>query len=876
MVPPPPDLERRPAARAVRRAGEVVLGLLAFGTAWPFGAVEPFWEAIATAGVALLCSLWAIHTGLTRRLRLRFDAPALLLCGLIALSGLQLVPLPAGVVGIVSPSTARWHTEMRPATAERLPGESTALERPTSFPISLDPTATRLFACRLFALLAVYLAARNWLATRDSLRRLAWLALVTGTALAVVALGQYFSSPPTTIYWSVPTAGAVFGPFVCRNHYPDFLALCIGLGAGIPAANRKSPTLGAMADLPPGTFWEEAFDLLTAPLQLLHRPAAVAAALGVGLMLASISFSLSRGAMLALLTAALGTFFLARRRPSGTKTGTRTAVTLAAAASFAAVAWLGWQPLGDRLGDIGSGRSPDDRTALWKTTLPQVPGFWLGGAGNGTHLRIELLGRSETEAQPIANSVSEHAHNEYLEAAVEGGMPRFAITLAMPAFVLLALARGYRKLHDRSAGPPILGVWFGVAMIAAHAVTDFALHIPAVALLAVTATAFALAAANDSEFHTAKRRRSSGTSVEAPARSERTHWMGWPAVALAASLALVMLLLTSDARQRHLGDKYLRAGMESGRSTRPEANRHRIDLLEASIAADPRNPDAFFQLAQAHLDAANDLSPIPAEALAGPVLPRRARPERHPPEMIEAHILPALRALRTARDLCPLVAEVHARLGLLAGYCAESEPALVHLERAKRILKNDPDIWYACGVEAARTGDRAGAIAQWKQSLRLSPKQLRPILRAARSTLTPEEMLDALLPDDPVVLLAAADDLHPDRRTGRARRAPFLMRAADGERPNATVEQWIAVAKARGELERIPDARGAWERAIALDGDRAEAHDGLARLLEVEELYAEALPQLEWLASRRPADGDLKLRLVAARHGAKLNRQIGP
>ena len=869
--------ERRPAVHAVRAAGEIVLGLLAFGTEWPFGSVEPFWEAVATAGVALLCVLWAVHVGLTRRLRLRFDAPALLLAGLIAHSGLQLVPLPASVVAVLSPASARWNAEMRPAMAEVLPGETTSAPRPTAFPISLDPTATRLFACRIFALLAVYLAARNWLATRESLRRSAWVALIGGAALAVVALAQYFSSPPNTIYWNMPTGGAVFGPFVCRNHYPDFMALCIGLGAGALVSNRKSSKLVAAPDPQRGPFWMKALDLLTAPLPLLQRPGAVAAVACLGLMLASIPFSLSRGGLLALVAAAIATFVLARGRGSAGGGAARSAVTLAAAGAFAAVAWLGGQSLADRLNQVGSGRSPDDRTALWSATLPQIPGFWLGGAGNGTHLRIEPLGRSETERQPIANAVAEHAHNEYLESAVEGGLPRFAIALALPAFALLALARGYRRLHDRSVGPSILGVWFGLSMIAAHAVTDFALHIPAVALLAVTATAFGMAAAHDDEFHPARQwRRSSMPATEGPMKSTRLQWSGWHAVAIASLLAVAMLLLTADARQRYLGDAYLRAGMETGRSMRPEVNRHRIALLEASVAADPRNPDAFFQLAQAHLDAAVDLEPTPAEAIAGPVLPRRARPERDSPVMIEAHILPALRALRTARALCPLVAEVHARLGLLAGYCTQSEPALVHLERAKRILKNDPDIWYACGVEAAHSGDRAGAIAQWKQSLELSPRALRPILRAARATHSPDEILGELLPDDPIILVAVADDLYPDRRAERTLRLPFLTKAADGERSNATADQWIAVAKARGELERVADARAAWGRAIALDGDCADARDGLARLLEREELYADALPQLEWLASRRPGDGDAKLRLIAARHGAKLNRQIGP
>jgi tetratricopeptide (TPR) repeat protein len=89
------------------------------------------------------------------------------------------------------------------------------------------------------------------------------------------------------------------------------------------------------------------------------------------------------------------------------------------------------------------------------------------------------------------------------------------------------------------------------------------------------------------------------------------------------------------------------------------------------------------------------------------------------------------------------------------------------------------------------------------------------------------------------------------------------------------VGQWMAAAHARRELDRIAGAREAWERAIELDRETAEAHEGLARLLEGEEMYAEALKELDWLTSRRPADPDLKVRGLAARHGAKLQRQIG-
>ncbi len=824
-------------ARITRSAGEVVLMVLAFATAWPFGSVEPFWEALANAGIAVLAGLWAVHAGLTRRLRLRFDAPSLILSGLVLLSGLQLVPLPRAVVQLVSPASVQWREAMLPAVGELLPGETTAAVRPSSFPISLDPSATRLFAGRIFGLLVVYLAARNWLASRESFRRLAGIALLNGVALSALALGQYFSSAPNEIFWCVPTGGQVFGPFVCRNHYPDFIALCAGLAIGIMVTKRVPPKIGANHAFETGSIWDDIQEMLSAPLQLLQQPTVLAAAAGVGLMLVSIPFSLSRGGMLAFLAATIGVFLLARFRKGAageSNTINRTAVTVATAVALVVVAWFGWAPLEKRFDEIGSGQSIDDRTPLWNSTAQQLPGFWLGGAGNGSHLRIEPLGRTDVG---IADRVAEHAHNEYLEAAIEGGVLRCGLTVALPVIVLISLARGFRKLHARSIGPLILGAAFGLMVVSAHAVTDFALHIPAVALLATIVAAYGMAAANDPEYQPTRQRRVPSTPT----------WSGSTALAIAASLCLMMVLLTWNARQRYLGETYLVAAMEQSRA----GNFHRIEWLEASVAADPHNPDAFFQLAQAHLDASAELGTS------------------------EVHIHAALQALRTARELCPLVAEVHARLGLFAGYFSQSEPAIVHLERAKLILKTDSQIWYACGVEAAKAGEPANAIAQWKRSLQLSPKQLRPILRTAKQTLTPADILRMLLPDDPVVLLGAAEELYPDRLKQRTERRPFLERATIGERPGSTVSQWIAVATAYGELERIDEARKAWGHAIELDREGLPAREGFARLLETEELYDEALPQLQWLLAKRPTDPDLRLRYKAAVHGAKLQREIG-
>ena len=405
-----------------------------------------------------------------------------------------------------------------------------------------------------------------------------------------------------------------------------------------------------------------------------------------------------------------------------------------------------------------------------------------------------------------------------------------------------------------------------------------ALQLPAVSLLAMIVTAYAMAAAHDSEFQLVKQKRRGSlarTEVEPAPKQSRATFLGFPAIALACSLAALMILLTWQSHRRAVAEKYLTAGIAQGRSLNPDPYRIRIGYLEASTAANPSNPEAFFELAQAHLDAATDLGPAPAEAIAGHVLPRRARPERFSPTLVERHIRPALRALRTARELCPIIPEVHARLGLLAEYWTRSEPALVHLDRAKLLLKSDPEIRFACGVEAAKAGDRERAMAEWKKSLELSPNQLRPILREAGKSLSPQEILWSLLPDDPVVLMGAVDELYPNRRTQRAERRPFVERAAEGNRPDATITQWVASAIACEELDRGVDARRAWERALDLDRDRGPTRDGLARFLEADEQYADALPHLEWLLAKNPNDAGYRLRHKAAVHGAVLQREIG-
>ncbi len=855
-----------PAVAYVRAAGEVVLYALVVIAPWPFASVEPPAEYLLAAGVTLLAALWAVHTGLTGRIAIRPDAVAVALGGLVLWTAFQLLPLPEAVVGVLSPSRVSWHNSLLPAQSELLPGEAGSEARSSFLPLTVDRSATTTFLCRLLELFVVYLAARNWLATRESFPRLAWALTANGVALAVFALSQAMSSPQSEMFWSVrvPNGSGPFGPFVCRNHYPDYIGLCLGLCVGLLLPRQRTAGDG------PGP------KLLTA--QGLALTAATA------IMVVSIPFSLSRGGVIAALVAGAGSWLLARSVGGRGGPG-RWALLAAAAGAALTAAWLGASTVEDRLSTLATTESTTGRIPLWTDSLQLAPGIWGGGTGGGTYVWVEPTVRRD--GRP-AMYYYENAHNEYLEAWIEGGVVRFVLTLVLAVGPLVAIVRGYRRRHDRSVGPWILGAGFGLAIVIFHAFTDFGVHMPPVALLATVVAGFGLAAAQDVGFipqrvRVRRTRAGQATVTEVigpadeapPVDDPRGTFRGIPATFVGLGIALLALLATLDARSRDRGYRLLLAADEAAAAGRTE---DRVAQLDARAATRPNDPEALFAAAQAHIDEAISSTWIPGAGLAGAAAGFTAPPDQIAPAVRDRHIIPALKLLREARRANPLAPKPHTRLGLYAEVFATSEPASVHFARAKSLIPSDPDVWYASGRSAFKHGDPAAAWADWKRSLALSPQNLPAILAAARGKLTPAEIRVKLLPDDPVTILAALDLLFPDRVAQAAERRPFVQSVIDlartPPRTGTTADRLMALAMALDELGNPDDADDAWDKAVRLAPDRPDVRDRYARWLERDERYDEALVHLEWLRQRNRGNQDVQDRLDAARHAVRLKKDI--
>jgi len=220
----------------------------------------------------------------------------------------------------------------------------------------------------------------------------------------------------------------------------------------------------------------------------------------------SLSLSLSRSAYLGLPVGvtvfALLSFFLVYRGALAHRgllaAGALTLVVLSLGLAVAAGA--GSLSVQLRVAELGL---DEYREKLWFITVPPMLSLdpWLGaGANMFDQLSLRYRGTGFT-AKPV------HAHNDWLQLLVEYGRVGFLLGAAFFCVHLCAGWRNAMRLVRETAPDGILPQSFelglctgsvaALAAVGAHAVFDYSLHIPAVALLVALAAGFLSAARID-------------------------------------------------------------------------------------------------------------------------------------------------------------------------------------------------------------------------------------------------------------------------------------------------------------------------------------------------------------------------------------------
>lgn len=806
----------------------VVLAMVALSP-WAFASVAPQWESLLFQGVAVLLGLW----GCRLLLHLEFpwcDCPvAMCLGGLLLLALVQMIPLDRGVLRAIAPSTADLYDGLLPGEGETLPGDVRA-DVPVRLTLSVFTYGTRRDFTRLLAVFLVYLAVRKNLASPAHFTRLAIVAVVVGAALSLLGIAQFFTSPPHTIYWTTPTEGMVFGPFICRNHFPFYANLCLGLGLGLLVGRlRHRPDASGFAEL-------------------LREPRLLWLLAGMILILVGIVFSASRGGLLALVTAA-AVFFAVRSRRSPSVLAP---VLILVGVSVGLLSWFGTDRFTMRYTSlVDGGALGDERVSLFVRLLPTCARFPIWGTGSGSFDYIEPMSRSD--GRDVGYHF-QHAHNEYLEALIEGGVIRLALSLAAIVLVYRAARCALRGPIDLPTHGLVLGGVFAFTSFVVQSVVDFGAHVPAIALLATVLVAMLVAQGDGPR----------------PEVTRLPALIALP-LSLVGVLALAgcgVYLVTEGRREADVGVEF--AAVRALRDSTKTADQARqLAHFETALKRSPHNPEAIFQLGQLRIRLylgyrdllrradepvlaaqAVALSSTPglpgAASLVGAADVRERRIAAKLGPLDEILLRPGLVLLTRSRQMNPTRARTHLALAACRDRFQSPDAADVYLERAVRLDPADPEIAYEAGLLRLRAGKIDQACADWKRSLQISESHFDRMLEAGGILF--DQRSEDLLAGQPQLRLRAATKLYPDPDSPRRR--ALLERALE----EADADTGPLKARLLARLGRLPEATTAYTAALAKHPQQFEWRLELAEVLVHERRWRDARQELRAVLAVSPGN----------------------
>jgi hypothetical protein len=421
----------------------VLFALLPFGAA--YGVAASAVEVLALGAAALLIAFEG--TERARRVLHGLLLPASLL---LAILWLQLVPMPLGWLGWASPTAATLYRQMIDSSARWLT-------------ISIDPHGSLLAILRLAACGAAFLvAAAAPLPGRGSL--LYWAVLLSGTLGAGVAWWHVYEGWGTLLFGQfvpdhpIDATRRLHWPLLNANHLATWMNVTwiVALGAIV-----WPPLLGARSSRLGGSQRAIAAVALVAALSTLigtrSRGGAAAAAAGLCILV----------------------LLWPPRGPAARRllTGLRLLAVAALACGAASIGWAALHPPGREV--VLAALASHDATLqvrleMIRQSLPMIRDFAVLGSGLGTF--AEAFPRYWR--YPLLFATVPHLHCEPLEWLSDLGW------VGVAPLLLLAV-RYTRRVWGGGDGEwlrrrAILAAAIGSVL--AHALGDFALRIPAIAI----------------------------------------------------------------------------------------------------------------------------------------------------------------------------------------------------------------------------------------------------------------------------------------------------------------------------------------------------------------------------------------------------------
>jgi O-antigen ligase len=462
---------------------KLILIFLIVFTPIAFGSIELWAFSIMELGILLVIILWAIQSLLCPALRRVQGSPeprwiqglspepymvqgelqsphsafAMLFLSLfLFLILFQLLPLPSGVLKVVSPKTWALRHQLLITNSSF---ELSAL----SFPLSFVPFLTQIEFFKWLTLIGLFFFLLRWRHSKKDVIRLIPIIMLVGVAESLYGMFEFFSGHRHILHLDgSPLISSVTGTFINRNHFAGYLLMVIPLSVGFlfsREALHRGQSMG----------WRHRLASLDGKTLLIG--------FSVIVMVLGLLFTASRMGILSLLLSFSLISFLFRNPEKG-KRFSKTVVLIFGLALLWA-AWIGLDAVISRFFSVSEGF--EERWKIWVNTFQIFKDFPLFGSGLGTFVQVFPMYRSFH----IRGLVT-HAENDFLQLASEVGIIGAGLLLILFFFLFLKALSGIRLMSHREAGRYIgISGLAGILALMLHSIVERNIQVPANAFLYV-------------------------------------------------------------------------------------------------------------------------------------------------------------------------------------------------------------------------------------------------------------------------------------------------------------------------------------------------------------------------------------------------------
>lgn len=465
----------------------LIFAPLAYGTTGPI-------SMMLVQTVVFVGLLWVVIEAVLDRRKL-YRPPGVLPLSLFGgLMLLQMIPLPSGLLKIISPTTWQHYTDT-----------IWQLQPDIWMPLSFNPQRTLTAFFYFSTCLALYFLAVQCLS--DSRRFQITVRLVAAFA-GLYALVSIMESllPNGRILWLLRPwpeyAGEQFGSYINGNHFAGLMGMLLPLTFAMFMVDKPVTHYGSLKD--------RLIDFCSDPRLGVHLLSGFAALLTA----AAIFLSLSRGGILSTLGAmlVLGLLLAWRRHYR------RQALILIGfiAVLFFFVGLFGWSAIFATFAEIRNmqGDIADWRLIYWRDCLALFRDFPIFGTGLGSFIDSYPAYQSLFQGELVVD----HAHNDYVELCAEAGLAGLLLAGWASWAVVKESWQAFGRRRTPFAISIYLGSLAGICTLLLHSLTDFNLHIGANGLYFAFLAALLVSSATTSSRHSSELAKATrrGTRVAVP------------------------------------------------------------------------------------------------------------------------------------------------------------------------------------------------------------------------------------------------------------------------------------------------------------------------------------------------------------------------